>query len=127
MRKLTAEIIDNIMRETTEAVKELMKDDLVEVILYGSCARGDYTEDSDVDIALLTKSNRIESQKYNDGLAAIATEFAMEYFALVNFICIPYGEFEEKKEWYPYFKNIEAERKIYVVPYFRADRLDFQI
>ena len=86
------------------------------VYLFGSCARGDYTEDSDVDIALLTKSNRIESQKYNDGLAAIATEFAMEYFAVVNFICIPYGEFEEKKEWYPYFKNIEAEGKVIRCP-----------
>ena len=110
--QLTAEIIEKIKREVTELVKELMKEDLVEVILYGSCARGDYTEDSDVDIALITKINRIESQKYNGGLASIATELAMRYFAVVNFVCLPYEEFAEKKTWYAYFRNIEKDGEV---------------
>ena len=55
---LNAKTIDIVKKEAANLAFELMQDDLVEVILYGSCARGDYTEDSDVDIALITKCNR---------------------------------------------------------------------
>lgn len=109
---LNSDIIEKIKIEVPELVKALLKDDLVEVVLYGSCARGDYTEDSDVDIALITKSNRIEVQKYNGSLAGIAAELAMKYFAIVNFVCLPYKEFTEKKGWYAYFKNIEREGEV---------------
>jgi hypothetical protein len=30
-------------------------------------------------------------------------------FAIVNFVLLPYDEFEEKKSWYGYFKNIDKE------------------
>lgn len=113
---LNNEIIGRIKIEVPELVKKLMKEDLVEVVLYGSCARGDYTEDSDVDIALITKSDRIEAQKYTSDLAAIATEFAMKYFAIVNFVCLPYKEYVEKKSWYAYFKNIEREGEVLYGP-----------
>ena len=55
---LNAKTIVIVKKEAANLAFELMQDDLVEVILYGSCARGDYTEDSDVDIALITKCNR---------------------------------------------------------------------
>ncbi len=109
---LNNDIIEKIKLEATEMVKELMGSDLVEVILYGSCARGDYTEDSDVDIALIIKCNRLESKKYDDNLAGIATDLAMKYFAVVNFVSLPYDEFVEKRTWYAYFKNIEAEGEV---------------
>jgi hypothetical protein len=40
---LSDKIIDIVKREATQMVISLMKNDIVEVILYGSCARGDYT------------------------------------------------------------------------------------
>lgn len=113
---LNDEIINKIKMEAPVLVKKLMKEDLMEIVLYGSCARGDYTEDSDVDIALITKNDRIEVQKYTSDLAAIATEFAMKYFAIVNFVCLPYKEFIEKKSWYAYFKNIEREGEVLYGP-----------
>ena len=109
---LNNETIEKIKLEVPELIKSLMKEDLIEIVLYGSCARGDYTEDSDIDIALITKSNRIEAQKYAGDLAAIATEFAIKYFAIVNFVCLPHNEFIEKKNWYAYFKNIEREGEV---------------
>lgn len=109
---LNEETINKIKMEVPELVKSLMKDDLVEVVLYGSCARGDYTEDSDIDIALITKSDCLEAQKYNGDLARIATELAVKYFAIVNFVCLPYKEFMEKKSWYAYFKNVDKEGEI---------------
>lgn len=109
---LNDKLINEVKEECTSLVRDLLKEDLVEVVLYGSCARGDYTEDSDIDIALLTKSDRLEVKKYDDALATIAAEIAIKYFAIVNFVCLPYKEFEEKKIWYPYFMNIATEGKV---------------
>lgn len=109
---LNDELINVVKTESTYLVQNLMQDDLIEAVLYGSCARGDYTEDSDIDIALLTKSDRLEVKKYDEQLAVIATELAMKYFAIVNFVCLPYEEFLEKKTWYPYFMNIATEGEV---------------
>lgn len=105
-------IINNVKTEATDLVMNLMEDDIVKIILYGSCARGDYTLDSDIDIALITKCDRMESKKYNDSLANISMQLAMEYFAVVNFVCLPYAEFMQKKSWYLYFQNIESEGEV---------------
>ena len=109
---LNKEMIEKIKVEATEMIKEIMLPDLIQVILYGSCVRGDYRADSDVDIALLTKCNRYEAKKYDKEHAKIATELAMKYFAVVNLVSFPYDEFLEKKTWYSYFRNIDAEGEI---------------
>ncbi len=109
---LTEHMLLDIKKEISVKVQDIMKTDLVEIILYGSCARGDYTQESDIDIALLTQCDRLEAKKYGDDLARISTELAMKYFVVVNFVCLPYEEFEEKKAWYAYFKNIEREGEV---------------
>ena len=48
---LNSYTIDAVKKEAFHLVTELLQNDLIETILYGSCARGDYTEDSDIDIA----------------------------------------------------------------------------
>ncbi len=72
-------------------------------------ARGDDTDDLDIDIALLVKCDRLEAKKFDDALAEIGTKLAMKYFAVVNFVSLPYGEFAEKRTWYSHFKNIDME------------------
>lgn len=99
----------NICKESASYAKRVMKEDLEGVVLYGSCARGDNNEDSDVDIALLTQCNRISSEKYIDQLAECSASLMMKYNEIVNFVCLPLNEFQEKREWYPFFKNIWEE------------------
>lgn len=107
--ELNNDIVEKIKIEVPDLIREFMQSDLVKMILYGSCARGDFKECSDVDIALLTKGSRMDSWKYNDKIDEVATELALKYFAIVNFVLLPYDEFEEKKSWYGYFKNIDKE------------------
>ena len=107
-------IIEKIKTEVVSRICELMGEDIVEIILYGSCARGDYSDDSDIDIALLTRSDRMKAKKYNNGLAAIATDMAMKYFAVVNFVCLPFDEYMEKVSWYEYFRNIRGRNTVWI-------------
>ena len=109
---MNTDMINLVKEKCAYQVRNLMKDDVMGIVLYGSCARGDYTEDSDIDIAILTRSDRLEVKKYAEALAAISTEMAVEHFAIVNFVCLPYDEFQEKKSWYPYFKNIDTEGEV---------------
>ena len=39
-------------------------------------------------------------------------KLALKYFAIVNFVLLPYDELEEKKSWYGYFKNIDREGRV---------------
>lgn len=109
---LNAASIEMIKREATELIKAVMGKDLIKVILYGSCARGDYTQDSDIDIALITVCDRMEAKMYSDKIADVSTQLAMKYFAVVNFVCLPYAEFMKKKSWYLYFQNIDSEGEV---------------
>lgn len=110
--KLSKNVIEKVKYEAVPLVCETMGNDVKKIILYGSCSRGDFSEDSDIDIALLTSCGRLEVKKYNNSLAEISTEFAEKYLAIVNFVCFPEKEFEEKKGWYPYFRNIEKEGEV---------------
>ena len=107
--ELNRDVIEKINAETPNLIREFMQSDLVKMILYGSCARGDFKGDSDIDIALLVQGNRTDSWKYNDKIDEVATKLALKYFAIVNFALLPYDEFEDKKSWYGYFKNIDKE------------------
>ena len=74
-----------------------LKSHAKKIIIYGSCARGDFSEDSDIDVAILTDCNRLEAKKFDDSLMDVVTHIAMKTDAIVEYICIPEKEFSEKK------------------------------
>lgn len=102
-------ILEYVKKKTVRDVPKALSNKCRKIILYGSYARGDYSEDSDVDIAILTDSDRTENQKYNATLDDIAAQIGYKTTAVVNYVCLPLNEFEEKKSWYPYFANIERD------------------
>lgn len=101
--------LDKIKKVIVRDIPKALKDDCRKIILYGSCARGDYTNESDVDVAILTDSDREAVKKYDDKIDDIATSIGIDTFATVNFVCLPKEEFEEKNSWYPYFMNIKKD------------------
>lgn len=109
MLSLTNEIIDNVCKEVVTHLRNGISNNLYEIILYGSCARGDFTEDSDIDIAVILNCKRSEVERYNELFATISTNMAMKYFVVINFIGLPFDEFNGKSNWYSYYKNIKKE------------------
>ena len=105
-------IMDKIVSETSKRVPELIRSDLKKIILFGSYARGDYTDESDIDIAVLVGCDRKETVRYKDDLVALSAEMDLKNMVVVNFVCLSYKEFNEKKGYYPYYANIEREGKV---------------
>lgn len=50
---MNKELIDKAIGRFTQETKELYGDKLRRVILFGSCARSDFKEDSDIDVMVL--------------------------------------------------------------------------
>lgn len=102
-------VLSTVKDITVKDIPAVLHDDCRQIILYGSCARGDYTADSDVDIAILTECDRDQAKRYTSQLDDIAAKIGMDTMAIVNFVCLPSKEFNEKKTWYPYFMNIDRD------------------
>jgi predicted nucleotidyltransferase len=112
MKTLSKSKIADILNDVSRLLSENLEDDMLECRLYGSCARGDYSEESDIDILVLTRCNRIEMKKYNHILGCISADICIKYEEVVNFLCVPYEEYYKKRTWYGLFQNIERDGEI---------------
>lgn len=101
--------IDSIRRESVKGISDIVKDDLEKIIMFGSHARGDYTSESDIDIAVIINRTRKDIDKYKDELIELSADIDLRNFVVVNFLCVPNEEFKEKKSYYPIYANIEKE------------------
>jgi predicted nucleotidyltransferase len=77
-----------IQEKYTEAVDEFVirvleryKDKIDRIILFGSVARGDAREDSDIDILVIWKGDKVEGW---DVLEDIAMDILLEYGQLIS-------------------------------------------
>ena len=82
------------------------------IILFGSAVTDKCSAESDIDIAVLVECDRQDTLKFKDGLVALSAELDLENMVVVNFVCLPYQEFNEKKKYYPFYANIEKEGKV---------------
>ena len=98
-----------ILSELAAAYKEGYGADVVQILLYGSYARGDYDENSDVDIAAIVRGDREELQEKLKHIWERSQELELEYETILSPVVIPYDEYKEYKEALPYYRNIENE------------------
>lgn len=101
--------LEKTLNEVMNRVNSLFEGHLVEALLFGSYARGDYDEESDVDIALLADCDREELREYQDALASLATDISLAHGQLVSLICIPYAEYVKWLPTLPFYQNIARE------------------
>ncbi len=84
-----------MIEKLKNSLQDLLSDDLVGMVLYGSRARGDFDPDSDIDIAIIVRG--LTSQVKNqilDKVAAIEIEHVMPLSTLV----LSEADFERLKQ-----------------------------
>jgi len=65
----------NAIENFTKKAKILLKDNLVDILIYGSVSRGEAKIDSDIDVIVIVKKNVFKNQMK---LAAMAFDILME-------------------------------------------------
>jgi predicted nucleotidyltransferase len=85
--------------------------DIVGIFLYGSYARGDYDNQSDIDIAAIVKGSRLDLQNKLKAVWDISADIGLENDVVVSPTVIPYDEFEEYKEKLPSDEDYDRGQK----------------
>lgn len=103
------ENIQDILLLFAQRARKLMGKDLRKVLVYGSYARGDYDENSDVDIMILTSLPENEIEQVEDALYDEAFDFMMEYKIQISVIVKNEEHFKYWLGALPFYDNVERE------------------
>ena len=103
------EIRQDIILEFVHQVKMLLGDSLSKAILYGSYARGDNDENSDIDIMLLTSLTDEEIEKVENNVFDLAFEFEMQYLVDISVVIKNEEQFNYWLGVLPFYNNVQRE------------------
>lgn len=77
--------------------------------MYGSYARGDYKESSDVDIMILTDFSFEEIEKYRDDISDIAFDIELQTGIILSPIIKNIDKYNSRVNIVPFYTNVQKE------------------
>ncbi len=101
--------INNIVQDFIDKVRNLFGDRVKKIILYGSYARGDYKESSDIDIMILTDFSFEEIEKYRDDISDIAFDIELETGIMLSPIIKNIDKYNARVNIVPFYNNVQKE------------------
>lgn len=98
---------ETVFKELVTGILEILKEDALSIILYGSVARGTDTEKSDVDIAVLIRQQipRNTREQLDDFLG----DLDLKYDKVFSVVDITENKFETWKNVIPFYQNVSRE------------------
>ena len=79
------------------------------IILFGSYARGDNTDESDMDIMIVIADSRENMALYRDTISDISSDLSLKYDILLSVIIRDADYFQRGTEYIPFYQNIARE------------------
>jgi len=101
LKKITDEISKNIQNEFGERLNT--------IILYGSYARGDYNDESDIDIMVLADLKDDEIYSYRKIVRQISNNISLEHGTTVSVSLNDKKTFDSRVNILPTYKNVITE------------------
>lgn len=101
--------VDVVMAEITLKMKELFGEHLRQVILFGSYARGEQQEYSDMDVMVLITLSDDEAKQYNDAIVNVMCDISLRYGVLPTIIEKNYEHFNHWVPYLPFYRNVKTE------------------
>lgn len=97
---------DALFKSFVDETKKIYADNLKAIILYGSVARDEARDDSDVDIAILVDSD--EEGMY-DRILDVVVNIELKYNLVISVVLIEMDRFKKWGDVLPFYKNIKKE------------------
>lgn len=107
------EHVDELKKEVEEAVKKMLGEKLKQVILYGSYARGDYDEESDIDFACIADIENEKVNEFTNALGKIVTDLSLKYDIVVSIVILSADIYSKYISHLPFYRNIVNEGKVF--------------
>lgn len=92
-----------------QTIQLLLGSDLYAIILYGSYARGDYNNNSDVDIMILVDLPETEIKKIENDVYDVAFEIEINTGINISPVIKNRAQFEYWVDTLPYYRNVRDE------------------
>ena len=101
--------ITDIMQQFASRLRKLLGNTLDSVIVYGSYARGDYSELSDIDVMILVTLTEEKIKKISDEISDMAFEYLMRFGADISPVIINVDHFNYWADNLPYYRSVRDE------------------
>ena len=101
--------ISNIIYKFSQELKQILGDNLTKVIVYGSYARGDYRDNSDVDIMILVKMSDEEIKAVKNDIYDLAFDVEMSTGIELSPIIKNEKQYEYWVDTLPFYRNVRNE------------------
>ena len=102
-------MMQDLIEQYVEEIKKIYGSYVRQIILYGSCARGDFRPDSDVDIMILADMSDLELKAYAQQLSYMTYDFNMDHDTDIKPIAKSEAHFKNRIVNYPFYSNIHKE------------------
>ncbi len=103
------DIISTILFGFANQIKDILGNKLTKVIVYGSYARGDYRENSDVDIMILVNITENEIKRISSAIYDMAYDIELEKGIHISVIIKNEEQFEYWVDTLPFYRNVSQE------------------
>ena len=101
--------LQNLLKEYADKIQKIYGNHLSQIILYGSYARGDYRDDSDIDIMILLDISDLEIKKYRHSLSDMTYDFNWDNGLNIKPIAVSEYHFNKWRDAYPFYNNVYQE------------------
>jgi predicted nucleotidyltransferase len=98
--------LGKIITEVKQGFQQVYQEQLINLVLFGSQARGDAKPESDIDILVVLKE-KINNDEKHQNIIALISDLCIEYGVLVS--CVYVDESQFKQEQSPLLLNIRQE------------------
>lgn len=98
--------LQRIMQDTRAGLQVIFGERLADVILYGSYARGEQDEESDIDVLALVDINRTELSRYRRAVSDFSAEIDLHYGVLLSVKLQDTATFRAYCAALPFFQNV---------------------
>lgn len=103
------ENIENVTKGVVNRGLELLGDKIDKIILFGSYARGDYDEESDVDIMMLLNCSENETSEYRKIVCRLSSDLSLENDVMVSLMLNDKVSFYNRMDILPFYQNVQRE------------------
>lgn len=99
----------DVLGEVQSGLQEIFGDRLHDTVLFGSYARGDQDEESDVDIMAIVDMNSEDLSHYRRRVSHFSSNFDLQYDVLFSITLQDLATFQQYSSALPFFQNVIRE------------------